>query len=429
VRCVCTSYLSDFGYKIKERTAHGAKGHAMMFKSFAKQYLTQIAILCTASLVVSAPVAAFGASSTAPAAPIVNADDPIAHYRAYEAAIAAGDMNAASAAAVTAWRTGERVWNGNNPNLPGLAYNAAWSLGLAGKIEQAREPARRAAAFSATNPDKVAPKEAAFLLAYANLMTAPTKANVEAYNVATRAVDQGGWGDFLLARSYSDGARTALNLKMPRIARDMVERGLAEVTRIAPESLVLRTNLLVLRTQSSLQMREFGQAVNEVMDARRAYGRPRSDRDTNWAALSAWEAASRAVYLSVYGNDGGPPTGSRIDNNRRPAQWTEEETTAISSQTPVCPKESLRRVGLGGPSGISFPTKESNDGYAGGALVRAQLDAEGRVTSTDILASLPRPSFGDAAVNGIKGWRYNLPANWPVECRFVDITLVYAFSG
>jgi hypothetical protein len=398
--------------------------------SFPKRAFQVAAVLA----LISSPVLAASADTATTPPPTsvtatTTADDPLVFYRAYETAIGAGDIVAASTAAVTAWRTGERVWNGNNPNLPGLAFNAAWSLGLAGKISEAREPARRAVALAPASAGSVNPKEAAFLLAYADLIASPTKASVERLDTATRALGATDWGDFLLARSYVDGARVALNASMPRVARDMVDRGLGEVTRLGLNDTGLRTNLLVLRTQSSLQLRAFGRAVIEVMEARRAYGRPKSARDLNWASLAAWESASWAVYTSVYGSNGTETTGSRIARDDRPKSWTKEERLALSDNSDGCGEVDFKRAGRGGPVGISFPSKEANDGYAGGAFVRATIDNEGRVIATDILASLPRASYGAAAVEGIKGWQYVIPAGTPTQCRTVEIMLSFAFVG
>lgn len=396
------------------------------------KYSTRLSKLACAATIIGAIAAASPAksepSATVATTSVAPSDDPIAHYRAYEAAIAAGDLTSASAAAVAAWRTGERVWSGGNANLPGLAFNAAWSLGLVNKIGEAREPAQRAIALARQYPGHVDLKEAGFILAYANMAVQPTKQNVEAFNTAAAAVDNGGWGDFLLARSYADGARNALNVAMPRVARELVDRGLAEITRLAPNNAGLKTNLLVLRTQSSLQLRQFGRAVNQVMEARRSYGRPRGERDLNWASLMAWEAAARAVHLSVYGDSSQPEIGSRMLREDRMETWTKEDLKAVSRDIPGCTIDEYKRLGSRGPAGINFPRGELNDGYAGGALVRAQLDGDGRVIGTDILASLPRASFGTAAVEGIRTWRYELPPTTPVQCQSVDVMLVFAFA-
>jgi hypothetical protein len=370
----------------------------------------------------SAQSNAAGNGSTA-----TNSDDPIAYYRAYETAIAAGDVAAAQVAAGSAWRTGERVWAGNNPNLAGLAFNAAWSLGLAGKIGDAREPARRAVELAARYPDKVKMSEAQFLAAYAELVNTPTKRNLDRFQAAASGVGNGGWGDYLLPRAYVDAARFAISLDAPRLGRQMVDLGLVEADRLAPNNTNLRTSLMILRTQSSMKLRQYGQAVNEAMDARRAYGPKKLDRDVNWATLAAWESASRAVYQSIY--DIGPVTGSRIPSREDVAkEWGEEEAKLLNASPTVCDNEGIKRTGSTGPAGISFPQQAVDDGYAGGAIVRASLDAQGNVVSTDILASLPRPNFGTAAADGIKGWKYDVPANIDAACRFVDVQLIYAFA-
>jgi tetratricopeptide (TPR) repeat protein len=367
------------------------------------------------------------AISSSATAPTLDPNDPIAHYRAYEAAIARGDLTGASTAATLAWQIGERVWNGANPNLPGLAFNAAWAMGLANKIAEAQAPARRAVALAAQNPGAVDQKEAAFLLAYANMMVNKNRQNLDALNVATKALDNGGWGDMLLARAYQDGAQVALEVRVPRLARDLVDRGLAETTRIAPGINGLRTNFLVLRTQSSLQLREYDRAIVEVMDARRSYGVPKSERDVDWAALAAWEGASRAVRESVQGPRYG--TASRIARSDDAAEWSKEELRALSGQPAACKGIDITRRGRPGPQGITFPPQEQRDLYAGGAFVRARLDGTGKVINADVLSALPRPAFGVAAKQGIVNWQYDMPAGTPTECQYVDVMVMYAFMN
>lgn len=382
---------------------------------------------------VSSPGNAAGTPPVALAAPVANlppavaplSNDPIAHYRAYEAAMTRNDLRGAAAAAMLAWQTGERVWSGKNLNLPGLAFNAAWSLGLINKISEAQEPARRAVALAAQYPGSVEPNEAAFLLAYADLMATKSKRHLEAFNRASAALDNSGWSDFLLARSYLDGAQLSLELELPRQARDLIDRGLAETARISPGNNMIRTNLLVLRTQSNLHLGQYGHAVGEAMEARRSYGLPKSDRDLDWAALAAWEGASRAVFESVKGPT--KRTGSRITRPGEAPQWTEGELDSLRAQPKECEDVDITRLGPAGPQGIAFPAQELRDSFAGGAYIRARLDGDGKVISTDILAALPRPAFGTAAELGIQKWQYRLPAGTPVQCRVQDILVMYAF--
>jgi TonB family protein len=352
-------------------------------------------------------------------------DDPLTYYRAYEVAFAAGDVVAASGAARSAWQTAERVWDADNPNIAGLAFNAAWSMALNGKVAEARDPARRAVALATRFPDKVNVKEAQFLDAYANLIAAPNAASLAAFQPAALAVGNGGWGDYLLPKSYIDAARIALNVNNARLARQFIDVGLTEQERLAPNNTNLRMGFFILRTQASLVLENYAQAVNEAMEARRAYGPQKSERDVNWATLSAWESAARAVYESVY--DVETRIGSRvIQQTDRAGKWDDEELMQLNRPPFTCTNARITRRGSG-PTGINFPTRESYDGLAGGAFVRARLDPEGRVISTDILASLPRPAYGTAAVEGIRTWRYNVPADTPEACRYVDVELSYSF--
>lgn len=371
------------------------------------------------------PGAAAPSAIMPPAVPALS-NDPLAHYRAYEAAIARSDFTSASAAAMLAWQTGERVWNGNNPNLPGLAFNAAWTLGLINKINEAQAPARRAVALAALYPGSVEPSEAAYLLAYSDLMASKSKRHLDAFNKASVALDNGGWSDFLLALSYADSSQISLEFELPRLARDLIDRGLAETARVAPGNNVIRTKLLVLRTQSSMRLRQYSEAVGEAMEARRSYGIPKSERDLNWAALAAWENASRAVYESVKGP--AVKTGSRIVRPGGVPQWQEGELVSLSGQPEECEDIRIIRLGPPGPQGIAFPPQEQRDSYAGGAYIRARLDGNGKVISTDILAALPRATFGAAAELGIRNWQFSFPASTPVQCRVVDIPVMYAFA-
>jgi hypothetical protein len=395
-----------------------------MSKRFAFRATAIIALLTMAGVAHAQP-AALSSSSTTQSSPAAPSDDPIALYRVYEAALARGDTKAMSEAAVLAWQTGERVWKGNNPNLAGLAFNAAWSLTLANRFAEVPEPARRALALIAQKPGTADPKEAAFLLAYADMMVTNSKANVQTFNVAAKAVENVGWNDLLLSRAYLDGARTALDVDLPRVTRELVDRGLIEVARVAPNNETIRTALLILRTQSSLELREYAQAVDEVMQARRSYGVPRAERDLNWSNLAAWEAASRAIYQSAPSSS--PATGSRLRGSRKMLQWTKEEKAALSGRPKECQDIDPALNRRTSRTGIEFPARELRDRYVGGAYIRAHLDSAGEVVTAEILAALPRPAFGTAAQEGIQKWRYNLPANIPPQCRVVDVVVMYVF--
>jgi hypothetical protein len=398
---------------------------AVVFKALPMSGIAVAFALVAASVPVngySEPNAAV--TNSAPA----NADDPFAHYRAYEAAISAGNIQAASEAAQKAWRTGERVWNGDNPNLPGLAFNAAWTLGLLNKTAEAREPALRAVALAAQYPDKVNIKEAQFLATYATLVAQPSRGQIDAFDTAAKALEGSAWDDFLLARSYSDAARIALNFNQARKAQQFVARGLAETQRLGGDNSNLRTNFQVMQTMTSLQLGDYRRAVTEAVEARRIYGRPKSERDLNWASLAAWEAAARSVYLSRRLSPSS--TGTRIQNREdAPPDWNKDELRALSGGPEECRDIELKRSGRDGPQGITFPASEMSDGMVGGAIVKAQLDQTGHVLSTDILASLPRPVFGSAAAQGISGWRYELPPGLPEQCRFVNVTVMYVFEN
>jgi tetratricopeptide (TPR) repeat protein len=368
-------------------------------------------------------------AASVPSPASINSDDPLEHYRVYEAAVARRDMPAASDAANLAWRTGERVWPTGNPNLAGLAFNAAWALGLSNRIGEAQEPARRAVALAQQNPGSIDLNEARFLSAYADLMAKGTNlaaGDIEAFSEVAKTVENGGWGDYLLPNALFDASRALLAKNKPRLMRDLTERGLAEVVRLAPNDQNLRTNLLIIKTQAALQSRDFALAITDAMAARRTYGVPKTARDVNWASLLAWELATRAVYESIRGPD--QATGSRVSARNRAPQWEEGEEQRLRNEPPECREFKIKRIGSG-PTGIAFPIKESSDGFAGGAIIRASLDESGRVTNADVLAALPRPSFGTAAQQGIMNWRYEVPAGTPAQCRQADVTLVYAFQN
>jgi hypothetical protein len=165
-----------------------------------------------------------GAVAAAPAA--ANTDlSSRSLYQEFNTALARGDYSKAADVSLEAWRDGERLFGRNSPFAASLAFNAAWTLGLANRFAEAREPAQRAVSLSRNSDGLVDPLEATFILAYANLSLVPDRTNLDRFNEAARNIESRAQKDSVLERSFSDAAKVALSLGLPSLAEELILRG------------------------------------------------------------------------------------------------------------------------------------------------------------------------------------------------------------
>ncbi len=127
--------------------------------------------------------------------------DPVAdRYRAYQAALARGDLDTAEAAAALALEQSEER-DGDGGRTGVLAANLAQVRIDLGQLEEARAPARRARALAGYGEGQVPPAYADLLVAMANLNDAASMRDMRAALTAAEATGQ------LSAHTYNAALR------------------------------------------------------------------------------------------------------------------------------------------------------------------------------------------------------------------------------
>lgn len=342
--------------------------------------------------------------------------DPIGLYRQYEAAFARNDLPEAATLAVAAWRAGELAWPQGNPNLPGLAYNAGWTLTILRRHAEALEPSRRALALAEGNQDLE--PQSALLVAFLNLRLADAEtldlALVRSVRDAAQVLSAQKWDDELLPVAWHAAAHAAGQRGNWRLAGQIAGEGIASIERVTNFALSTKTAMQVIRARSLIEGRSYRDAVEAAMQARRGYGPPVAETDSNWAQLAAWEAAARALALS-----GDVNLGKALD-------WPLEEAWQVGPVSAECLAGGLpERRKAPGEQAIRYPASQQRESRVGGAIVRARLDATGAVTSVEPMASIPNSMWAEAAATGIRTWAWDLPDGLPESCRFVVVTVMY----
>lgn len=360
-----------------------------------------------------------------PAAPAPNAD-PIAAYRAYEAAIKAGKLVEATSFAHDAWQAAEVKWGARNPNTAGLANNAAWTAALNNQPAKGIEPAQRAITLAPVAQQVYRPEEAAFLLAYndffaANADDQPKKS--EELLKAAKAV-QGAWSDILIvdaliAVSYA----LVLNNKSGQ-ANDAASLSLSELERINPSDTRRRPMALLVKGISRMRLGEPLDAQSDVLDAQLAYGKMRRPDDADWGKLQAWGLVMDSVARSAGARDN--QTGSRLRNNRRsPRYLTDDEEKLIYDRKPECADQPAPRRIEG--DAIRALAASRNWIHIGGVFARVDIKADGRIENPRILGVVPEQDFSRQVLKALNTWRYEVQPGTLEECR-KDLNIAVVFS-
>ena len=389
---------------------------------------------------ISATLLAFGpfASAQTPAAPAlvaanVTRDDPIVAYNAYTAAVNEGQFVQAAQFAAQAWQLAESKWGASNPNTAGLAFNAAWSAALSGKSAERIDAARRAVELTTSARDAFTLQEAQFLLAYAEYFATPlADRDRAAPKLAIAALPvEGTWSDYLIINALLTSANFGAGVARGRTTMAIAERALVVIDRLAPTDNNYRALALLARGQGRLVSQENQQeAVADFIQARLAYGPMRMPDDPTWGKLAAWEVASRSVVATV--DNVGFNLGSRLSNRtRRPLAMTEAQMDLVNArpglpeiQTATCMGVSRNtRVG----SSISYPMGEADSLNVAGVVMRTDISPTGETTNVRLLGAVPVGRFSESALNAVRTWKYNVPANTPAAC-LIDRDIMVSFA-
>jgi TonB family protein len=375
------------------------------------------------------PAQASGSGETPPtvSTPAVDPSDPIAAYRAYEAAVNAGNLQEAATQAHRAWQLAETKWGDTQANTASLAYKAAWSAALIGKGSDRIDAAQRAVNLAALGKDTYTSDDAKFLLAYAQFLALPNEEranNFEPLSVAARAVE-GTWNDVLIIDALINSAYASVGYYRGHKTIDLADRALAAITRLKPDDNTQKAVAYNLRGQGRIfTRRNSDEARADFVQARVLYGPMRRTDDTTWGHLAAWEAAAQAVVHSNVA--AGERTGSRISRQSgRPIRLNEAQTRAIYGGDFSACDQVKRKHSVG--SSVQYPQGAIHRGIVAGIVVRTDIAPDGTTQNVRLLGAVPGQRFGESAVRGVRTWHYEVPEGTPAKCMF-DRDIYLSFS-
>lgn len=352
--------------------------------------------------------------------------DPLVYYRAYESALVAGDTHTAATNADLAWQTAEQRWEPSDPNLAGLAMNAAWMFALDNDIAKSVAPAKRAVALAALAGSAYTREEADFLLSYGEFRAAdPAEREklVKRLSDAAKAVERN-WPDFMVVDAFNIVAAYAIKAGRYNDAIDLSNRSLGEVRRLIPNDKDRLSNALLMRAIATFSSNDDWEvAVSDVIDARLAYGPSRTDRDREFATLAVWHLAIEAALRS---STAYKDISSSNNSILKPKSWrkmdAQEELSLrdTNSDAKCTGTKRLPQIGRD----IQFPAKAIQNGVVAGVIVAHDIDPQGFVQNLEILASIPSEIFDREALDSVKTWRFSVPESEPLECRSSRQTFV-----
>jgi hypothetical protein len=357
-----------------------------------------------------------------------NSTDPMIAYRAYDQAVAEGKLTDAAAHAQVAWKNAETTWGPTNANMAGLAFNAAWSHALIGKVPEGLDAAKRAVELSEVGAKAYKASEAQFLLAYAEFEAAEQgqkRKKLDALDKAAKAIE-GSWGDMLVADALTKGSILASVTAQNAMGADLAARSLAEVQRLSPNDNSRLSMVYLAQAISKLDdTRTLGAAHEDIIKARVLYGQMQTPEDRIWGTLSAWEMVAIGLIQSTSGALG---TGSRITRaNTEPRAYRKAEIAKIFTDKPAgCDGITrLKRKPVGRdiePMRVSYFSVN-----LGGVHVVVDLAPDGRVLNPRVTGVVPDQYYAEATLKGISTWQYELPANAPAAClKDYNITVVFS---
>lgn len=380
-----------------------------------------LAVCLTASLIVCGSLAIAQPVQSSSSAAIANpSNDPLVFYRAYEAASQQGDAVAAYEAVVLAWQTGERVWPSDNPNLPGMAFTAAWSAALLGKPVERIDAARRAVALAPLARGFYTLPEAEFVLAYADYFSTPQgeRRRVGEKLAAAALPIEGTWEDFMLAKALVNASAVVPN---GRQSLEIANRALVAIERTKPNDTSYKALALMARAQGRLAVGDNrDEALADMIEARIAYGPMRATNDSIWDQLLVWKAGIGSITRQIPSTGRAPsPTVSRSTN--RPLEITPSQLLILdrrpgnNGQNSVQCERLVRDRSVGDSFDAIF-SRQTNPTSAA-FVFRYDLDSGGKAVNPYLAAAAASSnSLGARSLRALSSWKFIIPAGTPPSC-------------
>ncbi len=351
------------------------------------------------------------------------------HYRAYNAAMQAGDFAAAETAAAAAVEASE-ARDGDGGNTPVLVMNLAMVRVTAGQFEQAVAPAQRAVAFAEQGAEGLDLALARLVLGQAELsrggrgpaerlqallleMRAAGGHESQVYLAASRL---GQWA--LTERLYRhsvDAWTVAIDMTTQGDRNGAVARGNALIGRGTARLFADNMGFSTGSTGSNIVQSPEGLAELDYAEALRtlrpllitaAGGDTRlTEAQQLYANALAWSTALRAKLRSLGWEDPAPLQGGG------------GFVIGTSSLAPLCP------LTLDAPE-PAYPGSAISEFGAGAVVVRIVTDDRGEIVERGVIATAGGVGFRNSVERVLPRWRYELAEGAMQPCSGASVRFI-----
>ncbi len=359
-------------------------------------------------IIIAASAALFALFASAAAQEYLDA------YKAYNAALERGDRAAAVDAAERAWRAAEKEL-GDDATTAVLAFNYLGLIAYS-DVSRAEEPARRVDELLSSFGDDLPADDARAIVAWAAYANSEKRTrDARAFRKSLIDIDRDNpTPSFDLTRAWMSLTSTLFRAGNNRSAVAASERAEELLEAVEPEAARAKAEIYYFRSAARLlgdpSSRLAAIRSHEDIEFARTLlpSQPSlDDFDQLVVDAAAWDAALHAVARtrsfdigSKYAADIPPIFKRSAERGACELNWDDR-------------------------SPPDYPPKAGRRGYIGAVLIGFDVDEVG-VSRAKILAEVPSPYFGEAALIAVERWRLKTPP--PEKCRRDHVTqFVFAF--
>lgn len=359
-------------------------------------------LACVAGLVPAAHPGAWQARADAAAA-----DPVIVHYRAYEAALQAGDLARARQEAVAAWSLAQAAWPDSNPGKGALAYNAAWIQIVTGSAAEARDASGAAVRlWRAGSP--YLEQEAGLMarraaLAQPGAQTRPQE--VEAVAALAADLEQRDRVDPVVGLILADLSQMqSRNLRSDR-GQALAARSIAALGKAGEVPGPVAARAFIARAQAVLgrgnSPRLVVAAYRDLARATLLYGDPGVTPAEDYYSLTALRLTLLGVARSL-----------RVSPRDLEGDiWLGRGDPGIIGQ-PDCPQS----VAIARRTTLDHGQLGDVPGILGGVILLVDIRRDGSVAAARVAASLPSRRLGEQTREDLLRWQFAVPPGYPERC-------------
>jgi TonB family protein len=344
-------------------------------------------------------------------------------YRAYNAALEAGEHAAAVGHARSAWDAAEQEL-GDHRLTAILAFNYG-RLVLFDDAEGAQVALQRARGLLEAGIADLAPGETQLYARYADFAAdGPTWREADRLREALLA--------FPLDAPNPDASLAPMWLRLATYDTAEERFHKAKESAVMAERAILAVNpgwkealaqAILLQGIAHLvsyprEVEDVQAAHNDIVRALKLF-EPQDDIDSFdplFAQVLAWTAAANAA-LHALGNEDYP------DHEGTDLERREDLPVFRFRAGTDCPTLEWERVAP------DYPRRALREGYIGAALIGYRLAADGTVQDARVLAEVPRETFGETALEAVQQWRVKeMPEGDPACFRNLTTTIQFVID-